>query len=787
MKKVLFASLLISLAAASASAAPLWYDVVTNYNLGCITTNSGGLWYPHLPGTITATDALVVSNNYTSGAAVSGRRLRINGLNSEYIMRLFDPSTTNVYYSGSGTILYASFIANANFVPAAGVGTYFATFNNADTNNPPQVKDNGFDFRGRVFEIGNTNAYPFTSTTAGTFHYGVANAAGDPAQGGGPSILNVPIDLVKNIDYQVVLKYDIDNATATLWVNPASESDTANMAGPTSDSGAVINGLAGLLFRQRTAGGTVDIRDIAVGLSFADVMTNAPGTCPVLVATNYNTVTNYAGNPALLEVFATSIGGGPLNYQWYQISGGATNAIPGAINQTYVVASLAGSDTGNYFCAVTNSDPLGALSTTNFHIGVNTASTAPTFTTKPPAVINGTVGGALTLASAASGTGPLSFVWTYNGNPLTNGQPVTGNPGDASVVSGAQTPTLTINFMSTNETGLYAVTVTGGVAPPASTSTAVTVNPARAVSIGYIRSLETPGTWQVSDTSSIFVISNAVVTMYTNVTSGVTASYYVQDATGGLDLFVTGDATFRPQMGDLVSFGGTLSMYNNSIETDIVSGAPYQFYAITGHTNVLPAPLVFNMALTNNAGLMETNYEGKIVMLTNVYFTFSGSSLTTGTGNVNAYVTNNSSGSIPLNVYLPGGTDPDLNNRTLSRFAYTITGVLSQFKSGAYSAAGYELYVTRIGDIETNPPPAVTDLTASVSGNNVVLNWTAVPYTIDTRGAYSYSAYASSDVTKALNLWTPVATGMAFNTTAGSYTVTNALQGTQMFYKVASP
>jgi hypothetical protein len=193
------------------------------------------------------------------------------------------------------------------------------------------------------------------------------------------------------------------------------------------------------------------------------------------------------------------------------------------------------------------------------------------------------------------------------------------------------------------------------------------------------------------------------------------------------------------------------------------------------------------MALTNNAGLMETNYEGKIVMLTNVYFTFSGSSLTTGTGNVNAYVTNNSPGSVPLNVYLPGGTDPDLNNRTLIRFAYTITGVLSQFKSGAYSAAGYELYVTRIGDIETNPPPAVTDLTASVSGNNVVLNWTAVPYTIDTRGAYSYSAYASSDVTKALNLWTPVATGMAFNTTAGSYTVTNALQGTQMFYKVASP
>ena len=126
------------------------------------------------------------------------------------------------------------------------------------------------------------------------------------------------MDLIKNVDYQVVLKYDIDNAVAYLWVNPASENDTANWSGPTSDLGAAANGLAGLLFRQRTGGGTVDVRDVVVGTSFADVMTNT--TCsPVMVATNYNMVTNYEGNPALLEVFASSIGGGPLSYQWYQI------------------------------------------------------------------------------------------------------------------------------------------------------------------------------------------------------------------------------------------------------------------------------------------------------------------------------------------------------------------------------------------------------------------------------------------------------------------------------------
>lgn len=776
MRKALLASLLVSLAAASASAAPIWYDVITNYT-GCITTNPGTLWFPHAPGTMTATDAIMVTNTYTSGAAMNGKKLRINGLNSEYIMRLFDPATTNVYHSG---VVYASFIANANYVPAAGVGTYFAAFNNADTNNPPQNYTNGFDFRGRISEIGAPYAFPYTTRVSKTFQWGIANAAGD-APAALPSILFPPIDSVANVDYQVVLKYDIDMASATLWVNPASESDTGNMAGPTSDFGAAVNGLAGLLFRQRTTGGTVDIRDVAVGLSFADVMTNSAATSPVLVAANYNTVTNYPGNPALLEVFATSIGGGVLTYQWYQITTlGVTNPV-GVNSQTYVVASLTGTETGNYFCAITNSGGQGALSGSSFYISVNTTPTAPTFTSKPAATLSASVGGKLTLSTAVSGTGPLSFVWSFNGTPLVDGAPVTGNAGDISVVSGSQTPILTVSGLSINESGNFTLTVTGGMAPAASTSVAVTVSPARAVSIAYIRSLEDTSTWQVTDTTGIYTISNAVVTMYTNVTSGVTASYYIQDATGGLDLFVTGDASFRPQMGDIVNVSGTLSSYNNSIEMLIDTSSPYEFYYITGHTNVVPAPLVISLSATNSPGNMETNIEGKIVMLTNVGFTAT--SLTTGSGNTSLYVTNASS-SVPFQIYLPGNTDYDVRNQTIAnRFAWTITGVMAQFKSGVYATSGYELYVTRIGDIVTTPPPAVT-ATETRSGDNIVLTWPAVPYTPGTRGAYAYSVLAATDVA---GPYLPLASGLAFNTTNGSYTVTNALLGTQKFYRISSP
>jgi hypothetical protein len=597
----------------------------------------------------------------------------------------------------------------------------------------------------------------------------------------------IPIDLARYVDYQVVLKYDIDNAIAYAWVNPASESDTANWSGPTGDLGSITNGLAGLMFRQK-GGGTMDIRDVVVGDTFADVMTNAAAASPVLVATNYQTVTNYAGNPALLEVFATSFGGGVPSYQWYQItSDGATNLVSGN-SQKHLVNSLAGSDTGNYFCAVTNSGGQGALSGTNFYISVNTTPTPPTFTSKPPAATNIAIGSALVLSSAIYGSGPLSCVWTFNGNPLTDGSPATANPGDASVVSGSHTPVLTVSGMSTNEIGSFLLTVTSGASglPFNTTNTTVVtaVHQVGAVSIAYIRSLEDTSTWQITDTTSIFTISNAVVTMFTNVTGGTTASYYIQDATGGLDMFVTGDASFRPNMGDIIAISGTLSSYNNSIELLINSGNPYSFYGVTGHTNVLPAPIVFDMALTNNAGLMETNLEGKIVMITNVYFTVASIPFTNSlTSYQNTYVTNNNPGSVPLNVYFPGGTDVDVRGQVITnRFAYTITGVLAQYKSGAYSAAGYELYVTRFGDVVFTPPPPFS-VTASTSGNNVVLSWTAVPYTIDTRGAYSYTVLAATDVTGPYH---PLAS-LAFNTTSGTYTVTNALQGPRQFYRISSP
>jgi hypothetical protein len=386
------------------------------------------------------------------------------------------------------------------------------------------------------------------------------------------------------------------------------------------------------------------------------------------------------------------------------------------------------------------------------------------------------------MSCTAVGTGPLSFQWTFNGNNLVDGSHVTPQPGDLSIVSGAQTPTLTITGLSTNETGNFAVTVstTASVSPNSATSTnaLLTVNPPKSVSLAFIRSLVNTSTWQPTDTSTLYAISNVVVTTFTNVTSGNTSSYYVQDATAGLDLFITGDSSFRPQMGDIIRAAGTISSFNNALELAITTQNPYEYYQVTGHTNVLPAPTVFNMSLTNNAGIMETNIEGRIIMLTNVWFTGA----TETPGGAALIVTNAAGG--PLQLFF-AGTDEDVVGQPIAtNFAWTITGVMSQFKSGSYDNASYQVYITRMGDIVTNEPAPVT-VSASRTGSSITLNWVATPYVPDNSqpGAYAYSVYSSPDLN---GPYTPLATGLAFGTTNGTYTDTLTSAATK-FYKVTSP
>jgi hypothetical protein len=167
---------------------------------------------------------------------------------------------------------------------------------------------------------------------------------------------------------------------------------------------------------------------------------------------------------------------------------------------------------------------------------------------------------------------------------------------------------------------------------------------------------------------------------------------------------------------------------------------------------------------------METNIEGRFVMMTNVYFGADGQTLFPN--GANAIVTN--SAGVPFIVFISSQC-LELVGQPMPPFAYSVLGAMSQFQSGAYTSAGYELNVTSLADINTNPPPATT-ISVARSGTNAVLTWTAVPY------SYSYSVLSATNVT---GPYLPVATGLTFNSTSGTYTV--PMTGLTKFYEIVSP
>ena len=117
-----------------------------------------------------------------------------------------------------------------------------------------------------------------------------------------------------------------------------------------------------------------------------------------------------AGTSVTFSVVAT--GTGPLSYQWKKGGG----AISGATNTSYTIASPQTGDAGSYAVTVTNST--GSTTSNAVTLVVNPVVTAPAITTQP-ASATVTTGGSATFTVVASGSAPLSYQWSKNGNAIS--------------------------------------------------------------------------------------------------------------------------------------------------------------------------------------------------------------------------------------------------------------------------------------------------------------------------------------------------------------------------------
>ncbi len=226
MKQLLYSLCACALVLGSTQAAVVLNETFS-YADGSLVTNSAGIWSTH-----SGTDGQV--------DVVSGQ-VNLTQSETEDVNALLEGGP---YSAGN---LYASFKVNFSRLPSSGAGTYFAHFKD----------DSAAGFRARVFAT-------ITDAAAGQFRVGVSIVSG--------TFVAIPTDLSLGQDYVLVLRYDLETRGATLWINPASESSTADRAETTDTSTALPISTFALRQSNATGGmGALTLDDLKVGTAFADV------------------------------------------------------------------------------------------------------------------------------------------------------------------------------------------------------------------------------------------------------------------------------------------------------------------------------------------------------------------------------------------------------------------------------------------------------------------------------------------------------------------------------------
>ncbi len=212
-----------------------------------------------------------------------------------------------------------------------------------------------------------------------------------------------------------------------------------------------------------TATFTIPIVTVGDGGSYDCMVTNGCGSATSAAATltvdtapTIDTppasVSACEGTPASFTVSAT--GTAPLTFQWRKNG----NPIGGATLATFSIGSVTNGDADTYDCVVTN----GCGSATS--AGATLDVTAPPAPSAPAPVVTCEGLGA-SFDATATGTGPITYQWRKDTNPI----------------SGATSPTFVIGSVTTFDAGAYDCVVSNGCGSVTSTTATLTVDVAPSV------------------------------------------------------------------------------------------------------------------------------------------------------------------------------------------------------------------------------------------------------------------------------------------------------------------
>ncbi|MEO5914498.1 MAG: pectinesterase family protein [Luteolibacter sp.] len=290
---------------------------------------------------------------------------------------------------------------------------------------------------------------------------------------------------------------DVSNQTGTLAVDATNGGAT----GSTADNALardIINGGNGVsyVFVDGCTVGAAGTFKFQVG-NFLNGFQLTTYPVPVIAAQPPPTPSATLGSDYIVTASAT--GPGTLTYRWQKnnvnISNGPTgngSTYAGATTNTLTIQNLQNADAGAYRLMVTNVG--GSTNSNASALTVTSTPQAPSVSSHPQdttVLANGTA----VFNVVANGSAPLTYVWKKGTTVLTNGASVNG-----SVISGANTASLSIANAQLADAGSYLVVVGNTVNTATSNSAALAVNkvptittqPVSAtVAVGQLQSLST--------------------------------------------------------------------------------------------------------------------------------------------------------------------------------------------------------------------------------------------------------------------------------------------------------
>jgi uncharacterized repeat protein (TIGR01451 family) len=780
MKKLTALVLVSFLAAVSARATLFWYDGFQYSNGPVIVTSitppptgptgTNSLWVRE-SGTAASSDMYCVNSNLqvcaTGGSLISRQDdcFRLFVQTNWALANGGLPGGSGNYGSWTNNLsqpaqkIYASFTV----ICATSITNYTNTLDSVVNSNTPVINGVGLpNGAGSYFAsfyntfygyCGRVQAFTNGTVLPNTWRLGVTDnvLATNLANGG------FPVDLAVNTPYQVVEEFDPNHnglQAATIWVNPININQTGispvdpKYTASDLSNAALTNALNAYSFRQASSFGnaTFLITNLAVATTFAEAMTNIWTTNarpPVIVYQPTAVISNFVGAAFKVSAVANGQGLGSLIYKW-QVSATPDNASPSDITSGDLSGTTANvlsfdyadtPDSGYYTLVATTPYGLSATSSVA-KVVISAALVPPSFVSQPVSQTAYT-GQTATFSTTVVSPGDVYFTWYSNNVIVTAGQ-VDNGDSSSYVLNNVQTSFSGAMF-KVAVTNDYANYPTNGIV---STNAVLTVLNPQQVTIAYLRSLVDPTSFAPTNSPpSIPYQVTGTVTTYTNTTTGNTSSYYLQDGTAGINIFVTGGSTFRPIQGDVVTFVGVLSSYTSGLELYADSADnnyPYTSYIDTGTTNALPAPVAIPYNFTNAYGFLyvNTNLAGRLVQLTDVHFGTNAGTILSASANQNFIVTNSSGQQATLSFF-----DLDLNTvgQTLPAYASSVTGVVYGFQPT------FSVMVTRFGDINTNMPSADVGITKTGPGAVVAGGTITYTITITNSGPGSASGVIATD------------------------------------------